>query len=196
MRVIIFLFAFIAASYAQSPQTIDVIYLKDGSIIKGKILEIIPDETIKIESAGGNVFVFRMSQIKSVKKERIIKPQNGYSNYNPQKYKTKKNVGRFGWASVAGLTLIGSAAMGDEMFATTVIPVVGPFITMIRIENDPNYDYLPGGKGLLLTSGILQVSFFSYWMYYVIKDSNYKAQYGLNINPNITNIGLTLSYNF
>jgi hypothetical protein len=153
----------------------DVIYLNDGSIIKGEIVEIIPNETIKIESAGGNIFVFKMSQVKSIKKQPIIKSQRVYSNYNPQKYQTQKNIGRYGWAAVAGLTLIGSAAMGDDMFATTVIPVVGPFITMIRIENYPNSTYLPGGKELLLTSGILQVSFFSYWIYYLIKDSNYKA---------------------
>lgn len=196
MRVIIFLIAFVAASYAQSTETMYVIYLNDGSIIRGKIIEIIPNETIKIESAGGNVFVFKVSQIKSVKKEQIIRSQDSFSNYNPQKYKTQKNIGRYGWASVAGLTLIGSAAMGDEMFATTVIPVVGPFVTMIRIENDPNSTYLPGGKELLITSGILQVSFFSYWMYYLIKDSNYKAKYGLIIKPNTINVGLTLSYNF
>ena len=145
---------------------------------------------------GGNVFFFKMSEIKSMKKEPINKTQTVLFNYNPQKYKTMKNVGRYGWAAVAGLTLIGSAAMGDEMFATTVIPVVGPFVTIIRIENTPGGTYLPGGKGLLLTSGILQVSLFSYWMYYVIKDSNYKAQYGLNIKPNMTNMGFTLSYNF
>lgn len=65
MRIIIFLFVFIAASYAQSTETIYVIYLNDGSIIKGKILEIIPNESVKIESAGGNIFVFKVSQIKT-----------------------------------------------------------------------------------------------------------------------------------
>jgi len=118
------------------------------------------------------------------------------TNFDPDKYKTQKNIGRYGWACIAGLTLIGSAVMGDEMFATTVIPVVGPFITILRIENDPNYTYFPGGQALLVSSGVLQMSFFSYWMYYLIKDSDYKSKHGLSIKPNAKNIGIALSYNF
>jgi len=196
MRVIIFLLMFIIFSHAQSNETVDVIYLKDGSIIKGKIIEIIPNETLKIKSTSGYIFIFKNSQIKKIRKESILKSKIGYLNYNPKKYETQKNIGRYGFASVAGLTLIGSLAMGDEMFATTVIPVVGPFITIIRIENDPNSTYLPGGKELLLTSGILQASFFTYWIYYLIKDSNYKNKYGLIIKPNMSNLGLTFSYYF
>lgn len=91
------------------------------------------------------------------------KESNDILSYNPSKYKTNKNIGRYGWATVAAITLIGSSAMGDKMFATTVIPVVGPFKTIMRIEQDPNGEYLPGGKDLLYTSGILQASFFSWF---------------------------------
>ncbi len=116
--------------------------------------------------------------------------------YNPYKYKIQKDIGRYGWASVSAITLIGSAAMDDQMFSTTVIPVIGPFITIHRIESDPNLTYLPGGRELLITSGVLQVSFFSYWIYYIIKDSSYKAKYSFDIEPLKSNFGISLCYYF
>ncbi|MCL2040306.1 MAG: hypothetical protein FWG85_07750 [Bacteroidetes bacterium] len=48
----------------------DVVYLKNGSIIRGTIMEIIPDQTIKIES-GNNLFVYKMEEISEIKKEKI-----------------------------------------------------------------------------------------------------------------------------
>lgn len=52
----------------------DVIYLKNGSIIRGKIAEN-KYGTIKIELAGGSVFVFQQSETDSVKKESVTKRQ-------------------------------------------------------------------------------------------------------------------------
>lgn len=48
--------------YSQSLQT-NILYLKNGSIISCKILEIKPDESIKIESSAGDIFVFKMTEI-------------------------------------------------------------------------------------------------------------------------------------
>lgn len=200
MRTLVLFLIFITISYTQNTKTVDVVYLNDGSIIKGRIIEIIPNETIKIESSGGNVFAFKMSNVDSIKNETIIKQSKQYLNYdqtyNPYKYKTQKNIGSLGLAAAIGLTYIGSLAMGDEMFDSTVLPLVGPFVTISRIEKDPYSDYLPGGKGLLLTSGILQVSLFTYWMYYLIADSDYKSKHRLSVIPNVNNVGLTFSYNF
>lgn len=121
-----------------------------------------------------------------------------YSNFpqNKNPYSIHKKIGGYGLFASWIITAIGSGIMGDELFGTTIIPVVGPFVTIIRVENTPRGTYLPGGKELLSTSGILQVSFFSYWMYYLIKESNYKVQYGLSIKPNVTNVGITFSYTF
>jgi hypothetical protein len=48
--------------YSQSLQT-NILYLKNGSIISCKILEIKPDESIKIESSAGDILVFKMTEI-------------------------------------------------------------------------------------------------------------------------------------
>jgi len=47
----------------------DVIYLKNGSIIRGIIIEQVPNQSIKIETADRNVFVFQMDEIEKIAKE-------------------------------------------------------------------------------------------------------------------------------
>ncbi len=49
----------------------DVVFLKNGSIIKGQIVEIIPDSLVKIETADGSMFVFKMSEVEKITKENI-----------------------------------------------------------------------------------------------------------------------------
>jgi hypothetical protein len=52
----------------------DVVYLKNGSVIKGTIVETIPEKSIKIETADGNLFVYNMSDIEKLTKEAIVAP--------------------------------------------------------------------------------------------------------------------------
>lgn len=47
----------------------DVVYLKNGSIIRGIIIEPIPNKSIKIETADRSVFVFQMDEIERFTKE-------------------------------------------------------------------------------------------------------------------------------
>ena len=84
--------------------------------------------------------------------------------------------------------------MGDEMFGSTVIPVIGAFITIYRIESNPNFTYLSGGQGLLITAGVVQSFFATYYVYYLIKGSKHKSRF--SIQPSIENFGIKLAYNF
>jgi hypothetical protein len=47
----------------------DVVYLKNGSIIRGVIMEQIPNKTIKLQTADNNVFVYQMDEIEKITKE-------------------------------------------------------------------------------------------------------------------------------
>ncbi len=49
----------------------DVVYLKNGSIIRGTILEIIPDDVVKIEIIGKSVFVYLMTDVEKITREDI-----------------------------------------------------------------------------------------------------------------------------
>ena len=57
-------------------EMVDVVHLKNGSIIKGIVTEIIPSETIKIETAGGSIFVYQFDEIQSITKEEKVEKVN------------------------------------------------------------------------------------------------------------------------
>ena len=50
-------------------QEVDHIYLKTGSIVRGKILEIVPEDRVKIEDMGGNLWVFAMNEVEKISTE-------------------------------------------------------------------------------------------------------------------------------
>ena len=57
-----------STSFAQTSYQ-DVVYLRNGSVIRGMIIEQIPGKTIKIETADRNVFVFTYDEIEKISKE-------------------------------------------------------------------------------------------------------------------------------
>lgn len=56
----------------------DVVYLKNGSIIRGIIIEQIPNQSIKIQTKDRNIFVFKIEEIEKITKEEI--PNQKLSN--------------------------------------------------------------------------------------------------------------------
>ncbi len=46
----------------------DVVYLKDGSIIRGTITEQVPNVSLKIRTADGSVFVYQMDKVEKITK--------------------------------------------------------------------------------------------------------------------------------
>ena len=57
--------------FAQN-NTEDVLYLKNGSVIRGKITDQLTTGKLKIELSGGSVFVFATADIDSIRKESAI----------------------------------------------------------------------------------------------------------------------------
>lgn len=53
----------------EKKQYVDVVYLKNGSVIRGIIIEQVPNVSIKIETAGGSVFVYKMEEVERMTKE-------------------------------------------------------------------------------------------------------------------------------
>lgn len=59
----------------------DVVYLKNGSIIRGTIIEQVPNKSIKIETADKNVFVYQFDEIEKLSKEPVGRSRrNNYNN--------------------------------------------------------------------------------------------------------------------
>ena len=47
----------------------DVVYLKDGSVVKGIIVEQIPNKSIKLQTGDGSLFVYSMDAVEKMTKE-------------------------------------------------------------------------------------------------------------------------------
>jgi len=75
-------------------KTEDVVYLKNGSILRGKIIEMVPDQYVKIQIAGGSIFVFQNSEIQYISKEAPFKAVKNYET---------KSCGYFNAASLGFL---------------------------------------------------------------------------------------------
>lgn len=73
----IFFLCFIFNSNAQSNYD-EVLYLKNGSIIRGIIIEQIPNKTIKIQTHDRNVFVYPFEEVEKITKEPKLNNQNNY----------------------------------------------------------------------------------------------------------------------
>lgn len=78
-----FLLAFSSVSvFAQNTNYVDVVYLKNGSIIHGMIIEQIPNQSIKIQTKDGDIFVYKMDDIEKITKEpATTSDKNTSSNY-------------------------------------------------------------------------------------------------------------------
>lgn len=58
----------------------DVVFLKNGSIIRGIIIEQIPGQTLKIETADKSIFVFQMNEVEKMTREPISNRTNAISD--------------------------------------------------------------------------------------------------------------------
>lgn len=63
------LFVLISTAIYSQKNYQDVVYLKNGSVIRGIITEQIPNKYIKIETVGDNIFVFQVDEIEKLTKE-------------------------------------------------------------------------------------------------------------------------------
>ena len=54
----------------------DVVYLKNGSVIKGSVIEMVPNQTIKIQTADGSLFVYQISEVDRVERDNNKRSAN------------------------------------------------------------------------------------------------------------------------
>ncbi|MBQ9584175.1 MAG: hypothetical protein IJR25_07635 [Bacteroidales bacterium] len=82
--VLSIVFTILTLFTAMAQQWQDVVYLKNGSIVKGMIIEQIPDESLKIQTANGNVFVCQMVDVLKITKEQNTIAKDAYTGINDE----------------------------------------------------------------------------------------------------------------
>lgn len=86
-RALLSIAAFVALAFTMNAQQYqDVVYLKNGSVIHGIITEQIPNQSLKIETKDGSVFICDMNDVAKITKDFQVNEE--------------KNRGReYGWVS-------------------------------------------------------------------------------------------------
>lgn len=74
-RFVLFISVLLSAGSLLAQSTVETVYLKNGGLVKGEIIEQVPGQSVKVRTKDGNIFVYQMDEV-----ERIMKEQNTVSN--------------------------------------------------------------------------------------------------------------------
>lgn len=70
---------FISRLYSQNSQD-DVVYLNNGTFLRGKIVELVPGKSLKIYFPGKDTLEIQMTDVKLIRKENVPETRPGYEN--------------------------------------------------------------------------------------------------------------------
>lgn len=78
-------------AFAQPPME-DVVYLKNGNVYRGTIVEQVPNVSLKVQTVGGNVFSVAIVEIEKITKENKVQSENNYNHFElPFQHQWHKN---------------------------------------------------------------------------------------------------------
>lgn len=87
----------------------EVVYLKNGSIVRGTVIEQVPGESLKIQTSDGSIFVYNMSEVERITKEQK-KARQSFSQqaFGNDIYGSQE--GLLKWSEAKGFTIDGLQA--------------------------------------------------------------------------------------
>lgn len=94
----------------------EVLYLKNGSVIKGVVMEQNTNSSVKIKTQDGNIFVYPMSEVDKVTKEEILKRVRRQRNSSAD---VENARGYKGFVDLGGTIGIGHYGDGVVSVSTT-----------------------------------------------------------------------------
>lgn len=128
------------ASATLHAQELDHIYLKSGSVIRGQILELVPDDHVKIQDMCGNIWYHKIGEVERITSEPVDDPgfpksrdgfKSGFVNMTSIGFlagsSNNARVAPFslvtvnGWRSPAGLFI--GAGLGVEFLDINYFPI-------------------------------------------------------------------------
>ena len=159
-RTILFLACLMGMTFAFAQSSLqDVVYLKNGSIIRGDIIEMVPGETVKIMTADGSVFVHDFAQVEKFAKEQPVGTINK-SAYSIE----KKSPWLSGFLSfcIPGLGQFynGENRKGWVDLATSLGGFTGMYAGAYMVVRGAEYEYYYGEPkdGMVITGTVLMLA--------------------------------------
>jgi hypothetical protein len=177
-KATLFLFCFILAFpfiQGQNQSSSEVVYLKNGSIVKGNIVEWIPNESISMQTSDGNLFVFKITEIERVKRELSkvdATPQKEKVQKTPNLYESNIALGFGSSSGKYGLDVLcfnlvygknldkhhfigaGTGVRYFDAIEMTMIPIIVDWRYKINQNDISPYVRLSAGYSLNVSNGI------------------------------------------
>ena len=147
--LLIFAVAGIGVGFAQNFQ--EVVYLKNGSVIRGVIIEQVPNQSVKIQTSDGNIFVYQISDVEKITKEQaLVQPRQRYTN-------TYNSVQRT--VRVPRETFFATPCYkGSIEWGFTCLEAFGTGVTTTHGAQINPYVYLGAGVGFFVDLDISEIS--------------------------------------
>ncbi|ADB41284.1 hypothetical protein [Spirosoma linguale] len=95
MKLLTFLFFFLCFQALAQSNLQDVIYLKNGSVIRGLVIEQVPNISIKLRTSDGSVFVYKITEVEKITKEEKISTRSNNYEFKKSGY---VNIAEIGYA--------------------------------------------------------------------------------------------------
>lgn len=219
MRILILtLFVSLSLTLFAQPGKHDVVYLKNGSIVKGKILVFDPVHSVKLKTKDNNIWVFEMSQVDSI--ARPVKTgtsiRTGYynltemgilagnSNNSEKAPFTLMNVNN--WQFANGLAA--GIGVGVHFFHETYLPVVADVRYFLRKQGTLPFVSLQTGYSIPVGGEYTQTYYYAsdvmtkpaIWPGPTPTEQDVSARGGFLVNPSVgfqtqinENLALTFS---
>ncbi|HLA68987.1 MAG TPA: hypothetical protein VJN65_04715 [Bacteroidota bacterium] len=132
-----FIAAFVLISAAVAQEMQDVVYLKNGSIIRGLVIEQVPGKSLKIKTRDGSVFVYTMEEVEKITKEEVpgMAAAPSMQNYAPGRFVIAVNP--------LGFIVGGPSWVGFEQYVGNnfTYQIRADIWTYGEEENDAGYYY-------------------------------------------------------
>ncbi len=159
-KIAILFFLFLAGISNVFPQSYsrDVIYLKNGSIIKGTIIEQVPGKTYKIQTSDNNIFTYTVDEVEKITSEPSSNPAPQPSSSTPTPAPPVKKTSTFGSNGVSGIVRAGplglrsftAAAIGGYSFEGLFFLGLGVSVDAYKNIGQVNQSYPIKGMDVLL----------------------------------------------
>lgn len=114
-----FILIVLALFFAWQPlmaQEVDHVYLKTGSIIRGRILEIAPESYVKIEDLSGNVWNYKISEVERITSEPYNTGKAG--NIGPIGFKS-------GYVNMTSIGFLAGSSNNEQVAPFSLLTVNG-----------------------------------------------------------------------
>lgn len=68
-KITLFIAVMLSAASMTAQQNVETVHLKNGGLVKGEIIEQVPNESLKVRTKDGSVFAYQMDEVEKITKE-------------------------------------------------------------------------------------------------------------------------------